>query len=55
MNLIYKTETYRQENRTVVVEGEGFARGIDKKVGDSRYKLLYTEGINNKKSIFSVL
>ena len=36
------------ESRPVVAKGEGFGGGIKWEVGVSRYKLVYTEWINNK-------
>ena len=36
------------ENRLVVAKGEGGEGGMDWEFGISRYRLLYTEWINNK-------
>ena len=48
------------EDRLVVAKGEGVGEEMDWEVGVSRYKLSYTEGINNKscraqRTIFNVL
>ena len=49
MNLSTKQkQTYGHENRLVAATGEGIGIGMKWEVGASRYKPLYTEGINNK-------
>ena len=42
-----------KENRLVVAKGERGWSGMDREFGVSRYKLLYTDEINNKVLPFS--
>ena len=54
MKHIYETETDSQtENRLVVVKGEECGGGKEWEFGISRWKLLYTEWINNKVLLYS--
>ena len=49
MNLYLKQiQTHRQGEHTCGCGGRGVGRGMERKVGVSRCKLSYMEGINNK-------
>ena len=54
MNLPMKQkQTHGQGEPTCGCQGKGGGGGVEWEIGVSRYKLLYTEGINNKVLLYS--
>ena len=55
MNLSVKQEpNHRHKEQHCGCQGGGSRRGMDWEFGISRYKLLYTEWINNKVLLYSI-
>ena len=54
MNLsIKQKQNHRNRKQTGGSQGEGVGRGMEWEFGVSRYKLLYTEWVNNKVLLYS--